>query len=86
VTRNNDGLALCAIAAKRHQDLTVARVVVMRAADVVFFKGILEAHDGVAQVSGERGGELVLTAPASRARELDAIIDDLCGELGAVIR
>jgi len=64
----------------------VTRAIVIAAEDVVFLKGIVEAHDGVAQVFGERGGELVLAAPAARAGELDAILADLCVELGAVTR
>lgn len=60
----------------------VSRKLVVRARDVVFLKGIVEAHDGVAQVYGERGGELVITAPKSRERELDDLVDDLRRELG----
>jgi len=46
-------------------------------------KGIVEAHEGLAQVFGERGGDLTLAAPVGRERELDELIDDLCRELGA---
>jgi hypothetical protein len=62
----------------------VTRKVVVRAADVVLLKGIVEAHDGIAQVFGEHGGELVLASPSSRERELEALVSDLCEELGAV--
>ena len=65
-------------------DGMVTRRIVVRAADVVFLKGIVEAHDGVAQVFAERGGDLVLAAPTSRARELDELVVDLCVELGAI--
>ncbi len=65
-------------------DGMVTRRIVVRAADVVFLKGIVEAHDGVAQVFAERGGDLVLAAPTSRARELDELVVDLCLELGAI--
>lgn len=34
----------------------VTRKVILRASDVVLLKAIVEAHDGVAQVFGERGG------------------------------
>jgi hypothetical protein len=62
----------------------VTRKVVIRSQDVVLLKGIVEANEGLAQVFAERGGELVLAAPADREAELDALIDDLCRELGAM--
>ena len=62
----------------------VSRAIIVRAEDVVFLKGIVEAHDGVAQVFGERGGALVLASPASREEELDELVADLCRELGAI--
>ncbi len=62
----------------------VTRAIVVRACDVVLLKGIVEAHDGIAQVFAERGGDLVLAAPVSRARELDELVRDLCAELGAI--
>lgn len=61
----------------------VTRKVIVRAADVVLLKAIVEAHDGVAHVFGEHGGELLIAAPSSRERELDAIVSDLCAEIGA---
>jgi hypothetical protein len=64
-------------------DGLVTRRLVIRSKDVVLLKGIVEAHEGLAQVFGERGGDLTLAAPADRERELDALIDDLCRELGA---
>lgn len=60
----------------------VTRRVAVRTSDVVFVKGIIEALEGVAQVFAEHGGELTLAAPTSRAAELDAIVDDLCVEIG----
>jgi len=62
----------------------VTRRVIVACADVVLVKGIIEALEGVAQVFAEQGGELTIAAPADRARELDAIVDDLCIELGAM--
>jgi hypothetical protein len=58
--------------------------VVVRARDVVFLKGIVEASEGLAAVFAERGGDLAVAAPADRARELDALLDDLAGELWMV--
>ena len=60
----------------------VTRRVVVNARDVVGVKGIIEGLEGLAQVFAESGGELTLAAPASRAAELDALVDDLCGEMG----
>lgn len=62
----------------------VVRRVVMRARDVVFFKGVVEASEGLATVFAERGGDLAVAAPAERAGELDALLDELAGELGAI--
>jgi hypothetical protein len=62
----------------------VSRRVVVASREVVFLKGIIEALDGLAQVFAEKGGELTIAAPADRAQELDAVLDDLCAELGAM--
>lgn len=69
---------------KPPEERMVARAIVVRERDIVFLKGIVEAHDGVAQVYGERGGSVVITAPESRERELDELVDDLVRELGAI--
>ena len=53
-----------------------------RRADVVFVKGIIEALEGLAQVFAESGGDLTVAAPADRAAELDALVEDLCLEVG----
>jgi len=63
----------------------VVRRLVMRARDVVFFKGLVEASEGLAAVFAESGGDLTVAAPEDRAQELDALLDDLAGELGAVL-
>jgi hypothetical protein len=60
------------------------RRVLMDAAQVVFFKGVVEASEGLAAVFAERGGDLTVAAPCGRGRELDALLDDLCLETGAV--
>lgn len=62
----------------------VVRRVVLRAKDVVFFKGIVEASEGLAAVFAESGGDLSVAAPLARVQELDALLDDLCAELGAL--
>jgi hypothetical protein len=65
-------------------DGMVVRRVLLRARDVVFFKGVVEANEGLAAVHAERGGDLFVAAPASRAAELDALLEALSRELGAV--
>jgi hypothetical protein len=62
----------------------VVRQVVLPAREVVFFKGIIEASEGLASVFAERGGDLSVAAPLDRATELDALLDVLCRELGGV--
>ncbi len=65
-------------------DGMVVRRIVVRARDVVFFKGVVEASEGLAAVFAERGGDLFVAAPEERAAELDALLDDLCVELSAI--
>jgi len=62
----------------------VVRRIIVRARDVVFFKGVVEASEGVAAVFAEGGGDLFVAASVERAGELDSLLDDLCTELGAV--
>jgi hypothetical protein len=62
----------------------VVRHIVLRARDVVFFKGVVEASEGLAAVFAEHGGDLTVAAPRERERELDEVIDALCAELGGV--
>jgi len=61
----------------------VSRRVMLRARDVVFFKGVIEASEGLAAVSATHGGDLFVTAAADRSEELDAVLGDLERELGA---
>jgi hypothetical protein len=60
----------------------VVRRVLVASRDVVFVKGIVEAFEGLAQVFAVEGGSLTIAAPTDRAAELDALVDDLCAELG----
>ena len=63
----------------------ISRRVVVRARDVVYVKGILEASEGVGALFAERGGDLVVAAPTSRAAALDEVLADLERELGLVV-
>jgi hypothetical protein len=62
----------------------VTRFIVVRAKDVVFVKGLVEASEGLAQVFAEHGGDLTLASPACRKEELDALVEDLVAEVGAL--
>lgn len=57
----------------------------VRAPDVVFVKGLLEASEGLAGLFAERGGDLVLVAPLGRGPELDELLADLEREIGATL-
>ena len=61
--------------------MTTRRLVV-RAKDVAYLKGIVEAHEGLAQVFAEAGGDLTLAAPVGREAELEELVRDLAVELG----
>jgi hypothetical protein len=63
----------------------VERRLLVRAKDVVLVKGICEASEGLCAMFAERGGDLVLAAPRSRARELDELVRDLETDFGATI-
>lgn len=63
----------------------VTRRLVVRAPDVVFVKGVVEAHDGLAQVFAEEGGDLTIAAPADREAELDALVRDLAQDVGGIL-
>lgn len=63
----------------------VTRRLVVRARDVGFLKGIVEAHEGLALVFAESGGELTLASAADREAELDELARDLAVELGGIV-
>ena len=57
----------------------------VRNEDVVFVKGIFEASEGLCAMFAERGGELTVLVPISRAQELDAVLNDLAVELNGML-
>jgi hypothetical protein len=63
----------------------VARRLVVRAKDVAFLKGVVEAHEGLAQLYAESGGDVVLATIAGRERELDELVSDLARELDGIL-
>lgn len=64
----------------------VSRSVVVPAKEVVYLKGILEAHEGLAQVFAEAGGDLIIATTESQADELDALLPQLLAEVGGFLR
>jgi hypothetical protein len=60
------------------------RKIRVRAIDVVLVKGICEASEGLCGMFAEQGGDLVLAAPRSRARDLDELVADLVSDFSAV--
>lgn len=63
----------------------ITRRVVVRAKDVAFLKGIVEAHEGLAQVFAEGGGDLTLASPVGREAELDELVRDLAREFDGIL-
>lgn len=63
----------------------VARRVLVRARDVVYVKGVIDSREGLAHVFAERGGDLVIAAPAARADELDELLRELVCEVGGTL-
>ncbi len=52
------------------------------ASEVVYVRALLEAHEGLAVMFAERGGELVLATTDSQAAELAWFVAALQAELG----
>jgi hypothetical protein len=46
---------------------------------------LFEASEGLGVLFAERGGELVLAAPNSRAKEFEELLRDLESDVGAVV-
>jgi len=63
-------------------DLVTRRVRVQKQ-HVVLVKGIFEASEGLGAMFAEHGGELLISAPHSRAEELEEVLGDLVTEFGA---
>ena len=63
----------------------ITRRLVVRAKDVAFLKGIVEAHEGLAQVFAEAGGDLTIAAPAGRDADLDELVNDLAAEFDGIL-
>lgn len=63
----------------------VTRALTVRAKDVAFIKGIVEAHEGLAALFAERGGDLTLASPKDREAELDVLVHDLAVEFEGIL-
>jgi hypothetical protein len=57
----------------------------LRPRDVVYLKGILEASEGLAQLFAEEGGAVTIATTTSQAGALDALLDEVFAEVGAVV-
>ena len=57
----------------------------MPAPQVVFLKGLLEAHDGLAQLYSEGGGELCIACPHDRRAELASLLHELCTDIPGML-
>jgi DNA-binding transcriptional MocR family regulator len=66
-------------------DELVQRRVRVKPSDVVLVKGLCEASEGLCAMFADRGGDLVLAAPRTRARELDEFVRDLEIDFRAVV-
>ncbi len=66
-------------------DAMVVRRLRVKNEDVVFVKGIFEASEGLCAMFAERGGDLTIVAPLSRAAELDVVLRDLARELSGTL-
>ena len=66
---------------KLEVDAASRGLVVMRVSidprEVVFFKSIVEASEGVASIFADKGGELTLATPSSRVEALRELLADL---------
>jgi len=49
--------------------------------DVVFFRSIIEAYDGLVQWTGDGSGVLTLTVPVALRSELDELLGALAAEV-----
>jgi hypothetical protein len=58
-------------------------VVLVRVAnpDVVFFRSVIEAYDGLVQWTGDGSGVLTLTVPKAQRAALDELLGDLAAEV-----
>jgi hypothetical protein len=63
----------------------VARRLRVRARDVVYVKGVLEASEGVGVLFAEHGGDLVVASPRALESALEEVLADLARELGVVV-
>jgi cobalamin biosynthesis protein CbiG len=61
------------------------RRALLKPRDVVFLKGLLEAADGLAQLFAEEGGAVTIATTHSQAHDLDALLDEVFAELGAIV-
>ena len=49
--------------------------------DVVFFRSVIEAYDGLVQWTGDGSGVLTLTVPTAQRSELEDLLGALAAEV-----
>ena len=57
----------------------------MTAVPITTVTTIVEAHEGLAVVFAESGGELTLASAADRELELDALVRDLAADFDGIL-
>ena len=63
----------------------ILRKLRVRAREVVFIKGVIEASEGLAVLFADAGGDLTIATSASQTEELDRLLADLKDETGALL-
>ena len=64
----------------------VSRTIEVARADVAWVRYVVEAHDGLANLHGDKDGTVTLVTTPSMVAELDRLIADLEDEIGLRVR
>ncbi|MFK7987925.1 MAG: DUF4911 domain-containing protein [Sandaracinaceae bacterium] len=64
----------------------VARTIEVERADVAWVRYVVEAHDGLANLHGDKDGTITLVTTPGMLDELDRLIGDLSREIALRVR
>ncbi len=64
----------------------VSRTISVDRADVTRLRYVVEAHDGLANLHGDKDGTITLVTTPGMLEELDRLIGDLQAEIGLRVR